>query len=84
MGAMTGGLLGAIGGGGWKFGKGAQKGIGAEEEDKIMGMSGKTFLSAFQMGAKMYPDILKSREDQIDKKAKRKVLNLQKRKLKGG
>jgi hypothetical protein len=47
-----------------------------------MGMSGKTFLSAFQMGAKMYPDMVKSREDQIDRKAKRKVINLQKKKLK--
>ena len=47
-----------------------------------MGMSGKTFLSAFQMGAKMYPDMVKSREDEIDRKAKRKVINLQKRKLK--
>ena len=47
-----------------------------------MGMSGKTFLSAFQMGAKMYPDMVKSREDEIDRKAKRKVINLQKKKLK--
>ena len=46
-----------------------------------MGMSGKTFLSAFQMGAKMYPDIVQSREDQIDKKLKRDVIDLQKRKL---
>jgi hypothetical protein len=46
-----------------------------------MGMSGKTFLSAFQMGAKMYPDIVKSREDQIDKKLKRDILDLQKNKL---
>jgi len=30
----------------------------------------------------MYPDMVKSREDQIDRKAKRKVINLQKKKLK--
>lgn len=47
-----------------------------------MGMSGKTFLSAFQMGSRMYPDIVKSRADEVDRKAKRKVINLQKKKLK--
>jgi len=47
-----------------------------------MGMSGKTFLSAFQMGAKLYPDIVKSREDKIDKDLKREMLNLQKNRLK--
>tara|TARA_R110001583_G_scaffold192633_1_gene359398 strand:+ start:360 stop:1868 length:1509 start_codon:yes stop_codon:yes gene_type:complete len=47
-----------------------------------MGMSGKTFLSAFQMGARMYPDIVKDRADEVDRKAKRKVINLQKKKLK--
>lgn len=47
-----------------------------------MGMSGKTFLAAFQMGSRLYPDIVKSREDQIDKKLKRDVIDLQKRKLK--
>jgi len=30
----------------------------------------------------MYPDIVKSRADEVDRKAKRKVINLQKRKLK--
>ena len=30
----------------------------------------------------MYPDMVKSREDEIDRKAKRKVINLQKKKLK--
>ena len=47
-----------------------------------MGMSGKTFLSAFQVGSRLYPDILKSREDQIDKKLKREMLDLQKNNLK--
>tara|TARA_R110002072_G_scaffold267595_2_gene426546 strand:- start:910 stop:2322 length:1413 start_codon:yes stop_codon:yes gene_type:complete len=46
-----------------------------------MGMSGKTFLSAFQMGAKMYPDIVQSREDQIDRELKRSVIDLQKKKM---
>ena len=46
-----------------------------------MGMSGKTFLSAFQMGSRIYPDIVKSREDEIDRKAKRGMLDLQKNKL---
>jgi hypothetical protein len=46
-----------------------------------MGMSGKTFLSAFHMGSRLYPDIVKSREDQIDKQLKRGVIDLQKKKL---
>jgi hypothetical protein len=46
-----------------------------------MGMSGKTFLSAFQMGAKIYPDIVQSREDQIDRELKRGVIDLQKKKM---
>ena len=33
------------------------------------------------MGAKLYPDIVKSREDQIDKKLKRDIINLEKEKL---
>ena len=46
-----------------------------------MGMSGRTFLAAFQMGSRLYPDIVQSREDQIDKQLKRGVIDLQKKKL---
>ena len=46
-----------------------------------MGMSGKTFLSAFQMGSRIYPDIVKARSDKVDTEMKRKVLNLQKMKM---
>lgn len=46
-----------------------------------MGMSGRTFLSAFQMGSRLYPDIVQSREDRIDKELKRGVINLQKKKM---
>ena len=47
-----------------------------------MAMSGKTFLSAFQMGARMYPDMVKDAEDRVDKRIKREMLDLQKNKMK--